>query len=154
VSFLQTDLEALAAQIQKEQEDQQAALLKTHDLVPVAPVVASADLNVIQGAEGSIMDCRVKDDAVQDVFAALQTEITDIVEIWEDVSPAQRREWMRSAFEEVEKLNHLGCVVSMGKRRATYKTGRGALELATLYVVVWRKDDARDVIAVERGMPL
>lgn len=76
VATLQTDWVVAADEVQKEQE----AFKKAHHIVQITPVKASADLNIIGVASGAMYQCLSDDDAVQDAFAALQSNMHDCIE--------------------------------------------------------------------------
>lgn len=109
IDVLQTDVDALAEQLRREHE----ALQRTHDVVAVAPVTCSAQMEEIGAAA-----------AARDAFAALKANLTDMIDIWEDVDPCKRREWAKDAFEQVEELNRLGVVVCVANRSASRGSAR------------------------------
>jgi transcriptional regulator with XRE-family HTH domain len=147
IDVLQFDFEALEAHI-KTQND---ALTKTHDVIPVTPVNSSADLNVVGDHHAYIFECVPNDDAVQDVFAALASELRDMGDIWDDVEALHHRDWVKSAFVRVEELRQLGVVVCTGSANRTIKMATGSVHLKVLCVVAWPKDEVKEAIAVPKA---
>jgi transcriptional regulator with XRE-family HTH domain len=113
INFMLTDLVAMASKLEEERD----AIKKTHDLIPVAPVTCSADLEVVAGADACVAECASKSDAVQDIFAALRSELKDMGDLWGDVDPWQHREWMKSAYVQVEEVEPTRRVVCVGKAK-------------------------------------
>jgi hypothetical protein len=91
------------------------------------------------------------DDAARDAFAALKSNLSDMIDIWEDVDPSHHREWAKGAFEQIEELNRLGLIVCVGKAKRTLRTGGGTIKLDTLYVVAWPKGQEKALIAVAKA---
>ncbi len=147
IDLLQTDMDALMASVRKAQEELDA----THDLVQVAPVTCSADLELIGDSDAISSDCVTKDDESRDAFAALISNLTDMLDIWNDVDPTHHRGWIRGAYEQVEALSRLGVVVSVGSGRRTMKTGAGSVTFRTAYVIAWTRGQEKTVIAVPKG---
>jgi transcriptional regulator with XRE-family HTH domain len=143
IDFLQADFVALAEQAQREAEE----FKKRHDIVEVTEVTSSADLGVLQGVHGSIFHCSSRDDKVHDAFASLQSNIHDMVDIWDDVDPMSHREWMRGAFEQVQTLNGLGFAIVVGKKNGYWQK----MPLLILYVVAMPKDEVKPYIAIEKA---
>jgi hypothetical protein len=98
------------------------------------------------GADASQFQCFPEDDAVQDAFAALQANVRDMIDIWDDVDPVSQRDFARSAFAEVEGLRKLGVVVGVGRGERTWR----GVRFKVLYVVAMPSDDVREFIAVEK----
>ena len=97
------------------------------------------------------MECVTEDDTARDAFAALKSNVADMLDIWNDVDPSHHRDWVKDAFEQVEELNRLGLVVCVGKAKRAFRTGAARLELNTLYVVAWPKGQEKAFIAFEKG---
>jgi hypothetical protein len=116
----------------------------------VNPVTCSSDLEIVGGADANLTQCVSDNDAAQDAFAALKSNLQDMADIWDDVDPSHHREWVKSAYAQVEELQHLGLVVCVGKATRSFRTGTGPINFRTLYVVAWPKGEERAVIAVER----
>jgi transcriptional regulator with XRE-family HTH domain len=147
IDLLQTDFVALLEQAQGAHE----AMKKTHDFVPMQPITCSTGLAVIDGAEASVMQCASTNDAAQDTFAAFKSSVMDMVDVWDAVDPINHREWMKSAFAQVEEMNRLGLVVCVGKAKRVIRTGKGPVEFGTLYVIAWPKGEEKALIAVEKS---
>jgi transcriptional regulator with XRE-family HTH domain len=146
IDALQTDLDVCLEEMQRAEEK----VKQTHDLVAVTQVTCSTHLEIVGGSDASLMQCVSGEDAAQDAFAAFKSNLTDIVDIWDDVDPTDHRQWLKSAFEQVEGLNQLGIVVCVGKAKRVLRTATGPLEIRTLYVVAWPTGDQKAFIAVER----
>jgi len=146
IEVLQTDLSAVAEEMQRAHEE----LQKTHDFVPVAPVTCSAQLEIIGGSEASLMQCATEDNAALDAFAELKSNLADMIDIWDNADPTHHRNWTKSAFEQVEELNKLGFVVCVGKATRRLRTATGPLAMRTLYVIAWPEGEQRSVVAVEK----
>jgi transcriptional regulator with XRE-family HTH domain len=147
IEILGADFAAAAADLEREYE----ALKKTHDIVPMAVVACSADLEAIGQVQAYLMECAAKDDAMQDEFAELKTDVSEMVDLWNHVPPHQHREWVKDAYARVEKLNELGLVVSVGKAKRAIRSGTGRIEFMTLYVVAWPKGEEKTHIAVDKS---
>lgn len=147
IDILQTDMEALVDKVRHDEEE----FRKKHYVVDVVPVTCSAHLEAVGGSDAYLTHCASEDDAVRDAFSALASNLKDMGDIWSDVEPTQHREWVKDAYEQVEVLNRLGAVVSVGKGNRTVRAGTGTLEFRTLYVVAWPKGQEKGVIAVEKG---
>lgn len=147
INVLQTDVDALVEQLQRERD----ILLKTHDLISVTPVTSSSHLESVGDADASVMECVSDDDTARDAFAALKSNLSDMIDIWNDVTPSNHREWAKDAFEQIEELNQLGLVVCIGKAERTLRTGRTTLQMHTVYVVAWPKGQEKTLIAIEKG---
>jgi transcriptional regulator with XRE-family HTH domain len=145
IDILQADFAAIADQLTQQEEE----FRKGHDIVQIAPVTCSSDFGVLDGAQGSVFHCFSKEDAVQDAFAGLQANVRDMIDIWDDVDPGSHREWMRSAFAQVEELTKLGVVIGVGRVDRVWRQ----IPLTVLYVVAMPKDDVRPFIAVEKEIP-
>jgi transcriptional regulator with XRE-family HTH domain len=147
IDVLQTDVEPLVEKLMEQRE----SFLKTHDLVTVAPVTCSAHLEAIGHADGSVMECFSDEDGVRDAFAELQSNMNDMLDVWDDVDALQRREWAKNAFQQVHELNRLGLVVHAGKAKRAVRTGSGtSLRMEVVYVLAWPKGQEKEVIAVPR----
>jgi transcriptional regulator with XRE-family HTH domain len=147
IDVLQTDMEAVVAQVRRQEEE----LRRTHDLVDVSPVTRSAHLEIVGGSDAYLMHCACEDDAVRDAFAELESNLKDMVDIWDDVDPLHHRDWVKGAYEQVEKLNRLDVVISVGMANRTMRVGGGTVQFRTLYVVAWPKRQEKGVIAVEKN---
>src|ERR1019366_7835815 len=135
IDILQADLAAIAEKLQREEEE----FWKRHDIVEVKEVTSSSDLGVLGGVHANLCYCAAKDDAVQDAFARLQSDIRDMVDVWGDVDPMSHREWARDAFEQVEELNAMGFAVVLGKKDGHFQK----VPMTILYVVAMPKDDVK-----------
>jgi transcriptional regulator with XRE-family HTH domain len=142
IDFLQLDFAALAGKLQQAE----AEFRKRHDIVDVREVTSSSDLGVLGGIRGSMFHCPSKDDVVQDAFARLQGNITDMIDVWDDVDAVSRREWAGEAFEQVQALNALGVAVVVGKNDGHL----GKVPVTILYVVGMPKGEVRPQIAVDK----
>lgn len=143
IDMLQADYATMADQVQKQQEEFQ----KAHEVIPLAPVNSSADLNVMADAQASQFHCFPEGDVIQDAFAALQANVRDMVDIWDDVDPVSHRDWIRSAFAQIEELRKRGAIVGVGRGQRTWR----GVRFKVLYVVAMPQDDVREFIAVERA---
>lgn len=147
IDLLQTDMEAALEQFRRAEEE----LRRTHYLVDVAPVTCSAHLEAIAGSDAYLTHCESEEDAVRDAFASLAANLRDMGDIWDDVDPTHHRGWVKEAYEQVEQLNRLGVVVSLGKANRTMRAGTGTVEFRTLHVVAWPKGQEKSVIAIAKS---
>jgi transcriptional regulator with XRE-family HTH domain len=147
IDVLQTDMEAVVEQVRLQDEE----LRRTHDLVEVAPVTCSAHLDNIGGSDAYLMHCACEDDAVRDAFAALEDNLKDMGDIWNDVDPLHHRDWVKGAYTQVEELNRLGVVISVGKAKRTVRAGNRTIEFRIFHLVAWPKGQEKRVIAVEKN---
>jgi transcriptional regulator with XRE-family HTH domain len=75
---------------------------------------SSADLARYLGSGAHMIRCTVNDDAAQDAATEFEQELKELVDIWGDLEPVQRREAAKTAFAHVERLRSLGLVVTVG----------------------------------------
>ena len=152
IDLLRFDVDAVVDQMQKEQEEVE----RTHYFVDVAPITCSAHLGIIGGSHAYLMHCASEDDAIQDLFAEFESNVKDMVDVWEDVDPSNHRGWLKEAYEQVEELNRRGVAVSIGKaiRTMRQKGVAGTFEWRVLYVVGWPKGQEKSRIAVPKDMSL
>jgi transcriptional regulator with XRE-family HTH domain len=119
--------------------------------VPMTRVAASADLRAFSDAMSFYFDCIPKDDAVQDVAAALQQDLHDLMDIGRDIEATHRRQFEVNAFEHVTELERLGAVVSIGRRNGRMKVSdQEAMAWTCVYVVVSLKEDAKETVLVPK----
>jgi transcriptional regulator with XRE-family HTH domain len=144
IDILQAEFAALADEVQRKYEE----FWRDHDTVQIAPVACSSDFGVLDGAQGSVFHCFLNDDAVHDAFARLQSDLRDMIDLWDDVDPTSRRSWMRSAFEQVEELANRGVVIGAGRLDRVWRQ----VPFRVHYVVAMPKDDVRAFTAVEKDM--
>jgi transcriptional regulator with XRE-family HTH domain len=147
IEILGADFAAAAAELEKEY----GRLKKTHDIIPVTAVTCSTDLAPVGQVQAYLMECVTRDDATQDAFAALKSDVVEMVDLWNHVPPEQHREWVKTAFAKVEKLNELGLVVCLGKAKHAIRTRTRPIEFLTLYVVAWPKGEEKTHIAVDKS---
>lgn len=120
--------------------------------VPMTRVAASADLRAFSDAMSFYFDCILKDDAVQDVAAALQQDIQDLMDIGRDIDATHRRQFEVDVFDHVKELERLGAVVTIGRRDGRMKVGdHDSIPWTCLYVVVSSKDDAKETVLVPKS---
>jgi DNA-binding XRE family transcriptional regulator len=147
IDVLQTDMDVAMEQLRQVEED----FRRRHDLVDVAPVTCSAHLDIVGGSDAYLMHCECEDDAVRDAFADLESNLKDMADIWDDVDPLHHRDWVKGAYKQVEELNRLGVVISVGKAHRTMTVGGDTVQFRTLYVVAWLKGQEKSVIAIEKN---
>lgn len=119
--------------------------------VPMTRLAASADLRAFSEAMSFYFDCIPKNDAVQDVAAALQQDIHDLMDIGGDIDATHRRQFEIAAFEHVAKLEILGAVVTIGRRDGRIRVAnQESMPWNCLFVVVSLKEDAKEAVLVPK----
>ena len=152
IDLLQTDFTVVAAKVQEEAAAlERRKLEKTHDIISLTPVTCSADLEVVGGVHGYVMDCAATDDRAQDTFASLRGELFELGEVWEEAGSEDRRRWVRAAYESVVRLNELGLVVCVGRGRRVVPTRTGPLRLTTFCLVAWPKGQEKHYVAIDKS---
>lgn len=123
--------------------------------VRMTKVATSADLRSVSEATSYYFDCTLKDDAVQDVAAAFQQDLHDLMDIGRSLDAVNRREIEVSVFENVKKLDKLGAVVTVGLQRHYMKpANQEAMPWVSIYVIVSAKDDVKEVVLIEKNQPV
>lgn len=126
--------------------------------VPLIVLRAPSDLAVVYEAYALRFDTRSISEEAQDLAAELHQSIFDLMEIGRDVGPQQQREFMKDAFDQVTKLNSIGCATSIGLHRHLLRIrgedqSKPAMPWATLYVIVTPLDNAPPFAAIEKSAP-
>jgi transcriptional regulator with XRE-family HTH domain len=142
IDLLQTDFEAVVDRMEREAEE----FKKTHHIINVTQITASAHLASFGEVHGGIYHCNSEDDGVQDAFAQLRAEMHDCIDIWGDVDATAQRDFARSIFERVEAMNDLGFAIVTGKSQEKWH----GMDVTILYVVAMPKDQVKEFIAIER----
>jgi transcriptional regulator with XRE-family HTH domain len=120
--------------------------------VPMTKLSTSADLRSISEAMSVYFDCTLKDDAIQDVAAAFQQDLQDLMDIGREIDATHRREFEVSTFEHVNELEKLGAVVSVGLRRHYMKpANQEPMPWVSLYVVISAREDLKEVLLIEKN---
>jgi transcriptional regulator with XRE-family HTH domain len=119
--------------------------------VPMTRVASSADLRAFSDAMSFYFDCIPKEDAVQDVAAALQQYLHDLMDIGRDIDATHRRQFEVEAFGHVKELEKLGAAVTVGRRNGRMKIGEhDSMPWNCVYVVVSYKDDVKETVLVPK----
>jgi transcriptional regulator with XRE-family HTH domain len=143
IDALHTDWMALVLR------DQEIELQKTHHIVPVTPIARVADLEIVGATEAYLMHCTADDGAVRKTSAELQSHLTDLRDIWNDVGAVEREEYLKEAFAFVAVLKEQGYSVGFGT--CMYAVGASkASELRTLCVVVWPRGQEQERVAIPK----
>lgn len=120
--------------------------------VTMTKVATSADLRSVSEATSYYFDCTLKDDAIQDVAAAFQQDLHDLMDIGRSVDAVNRREIEVSVFENVRQLEKLGAVATIGLQRHFMKqANQEAMPWVSLYVIVSAKDDVKEAVLIEKN---
>lgn len=139
--------------IQLLKQAQERELEKTHHIVPVMPVTRVGDLELIGSTDAYLMHCSADDEAVRLTSAQLQTHLTDLRGLWNDVGAVEREEYLKEAFEFVRELKEQGYSVSFGT--CMHRIGASkASELRTLCVMVWPRGQEQERVAIPKGQGL
>jgi len=119
--------------------------------VPMTRLAASADLRAFSDAMSFYFDCLPKDDALQDVAAAFQQDLQDLMDVGRDIDASHRRQFEVGTFEHVKELEKLGAVVMVGRRNGRMKVGvSDSVAWTCVYVVVSSKEDAKETVLVPK----
>lgn len=149
IDRLQMDWDAAAAlhaAILEDNRKQEEELRKTHHVIEVTPVTASAHLAGFGDAFGGIYHCFSEDDRVLDAFARLQADMHDCIDIWGDVEATSQREFACAIFSLVEEMNDLGFVIATGTNPERWY----GIDAKILYVVAMPKDAVKPWIAIAK----
>ncbi len=119
--------------------------------VPMNPLATSADLRAVSGAMSCYFDCTLTNDAVQDVAAAFQQDLQDLMDVGREIDATHRREFEVGVFEHVNELKRLGAIVAVGIRRHYMKVAnKDPVPWVSLYVIVSAKQDVKQVLLIEK----
>ncbi len=155
---------ALAAEVGVERDALTPELLAEHErrkkaeieakyrLVPVERIGSADDISFGRGHAMHFGVVSGSDEA-RDVAADLESLMRDLLDLYSDLDPVERREEYKRAVGYVRRLEALGCVVSIGldETRLRMKGAKDSMDWQILYVVVWNAADAKDFVGVERG---
>ena len=118
--------------------------------VTVSPVSRVRDLEVLGATGASLMHCVADDDVARATFAQLQTHLTGLRNLWDDVDAVTREDYLKEAFEFVRDLNEHGFVVCFGTCMRPFGAGRASTKFRTLCLVAWARGEEQDRIAIEK----
>lgn len=162
VELLRTDMLAKLAEligVTKEELTPELLARKQQEVednfirVPARVVHSSAELRPVWTACGMAFECYADDDAVQDAAAGLKRYLGDLLLLGSDADPVHQRVYEKEAFEYVEALRVLGCVVSVGVGHHGVRWHDGtSTPWSTLFVAVARTADARPFFAMETNI--
>jgi transcriptional regulator with XRE-family HTH domain len=132
--------------------DEAKAKFMTVDLTVVEH---SADLQPVFEATAVHFDCIPRGDEIQDAAAALQQYLVDLMDIAGALDATNARDSLKEAFELVERLRKLRCVVNLALHRhqLAFKSGE-PLAWRTLYAIVTEESKPKKIVMVEKGSPV
>jgi transcriptional regulator with XRE-family HTH domain len=146
IDALQTDYAALMKQWERSYEE----LQKTHDIVSVSPVNQVRDLEVVGTCDAFVAQCEADEEDVRRAFAQLQTYLTDLRDLWNDVPAISREDYLKEAFELVRALTDRGIVVCFGTCVRPFGAGKGSVKLRTLFLVAWPRGQEQERVAIPK----
>ena len=123
--------------------------------IPLVPIMSPADIRFVFEADALHFDTIALTEDAQDVAAVLQQWLLDFMDIGDELGPQQQREYLKSAFEIVERLQRGGYTAAIGLHHHSLvrRGGGDPMPWATLYVLVGSNNDVPPFVAVEKGRP-
>lgn len=99
----------------------------------------------------------LSNDEEENAVSALHAYLTDVLDVWSEISPDSQRGCEREMQAMIERLASLGFIVAAGAEHRKFRTGAGdtsPLLVRALYIMVSRAKDPKTFAAVERGVPV
>jgi transcriptional regulator with XRE-family HTH domain len=123
--------------------------------IPLARITTSSDMRPVFEADALRFEAIALTEEAQDIAAELHQWLRDLLDIGDEMGPQQQREFLKSAFELVERLQRAGCTAAIGlHRHSLVRRGGGeSMPCTTLYALVGSNDDVPEFVAVEKGQP-
>lgn len=123
---------------------------------PLTIVRTSADLAVARDGDAMHFNCVVASEPARDVAAELESFLGELLDMRGELGPLDIREYEKQMFEIVERLDTLGCAVSVGMDQHSLRLGNGETITSwrTAYVIVAPAAEARTVAVIEKCAPM
>lgn len=128
-------------------------------IVRLEPIERASALTPLMGGMGCMLfdNVPLSNDAEEDAVSALRSYLTDVLDVWSEISRDSQRSSEREIQAMIESLGALGFIVAAGAEHRKFRTGPGdasPMLMRVLYIMVSRTDDPKTVIGIDKTAPV